>query len=81
MLNKKITTVYLDEALKSKALLYGINLSKFCNNALHNLINMLECKNSDKCEGPDLNRRTPMRQDPESCTFNQARQPPHSYVY
>jgi hypothetical protein len=36
---------------------------------------------SEKCEGPDSNRRTPARQGPKPCAFNQAWQPSHQYSW
>ena len=40
----------------------------------------LKAKNNfflkSQCGGGDSNPRTPTRQDPESCTFDQTRQPP-----
>ena len=80
MLNKrKITTIYVDEELKNKALSLGINLSGWFNTKLKEVVEILEGNNTreyEPCGGRDLNPRIPTEPDPQSGTFDLARQPP-----
>lgn len=82
--NKRVrVNVLIDENIKNEAKKQGINLSRFLEYKLKELIK--EMKNGGtglneevaKCGEPDLNRRTPIRVDPKSTAFDQARQSPH----
>ena len=80
MLNKrKITTIYVDEELKNRALSLGINLSGWFNTKLKEVVEILEgdsTREYELCGGRDLNPRIPTEPDPQSGTFDLARQPP-----
>ena len=80
MLNKrKITTIYVDEELKNRALSLGINLSGWFNTKLKEVVEILEGNSTreyELCGGGDLNSRIPTEPDPQSGTFDLARQPP-----
>ena len=83
MAYKRKLTLLVDEALIERAKKLGLNISGYVEAQLGNFIansngftdngnNHRPNDLSKKCEGRDLNPRTPKGQNLKSCTFSQA---------